>query len=336
MRPPEFWQIEHGRDAAPMIRALLTPLSWLYTGATARRIAQANPWPAPVPVVSVGNLSLGGTGKTPLARLLRERLGDMVNGPAAIISRGHGGHLRGPVMVDTGIHSARDVGDEPLMLAHDGRVSIARDREQAARLAVAQGARALVLDDGHQNPSVLKDLSLVVVDARAGFGNGRIVPAGPLREPVGAGLKRADAVIVMGVGGPEEGPALPGWTGPVLACSLVPERLDLKGSVLAFCGIGRPEKFEDTLRAMGMALEALVPFPDHHPYSPSELRRLAAHAEASGAALVTTEKDFMRLPEWFARSVRVVKVTARCEDPAALDRLLETAIAAARERCHGR
>jgi tetraacyldisaccharide 4'-kinase len=328
MRPPAFWSIAEGRDAAPMLRLLLTPPSWLWAQVTARRIARAAPVRAGVPVVSIGNLTLGGTGKTPLARLVRTRLAALAEGPVCIVSRGHGGRLEGPVLVDPTMHTAHDVGDEPLMLARDGPVIVSRDRAAGAALAEASGHRAIVLDDGHQNPALSKALSIVVVDGQTGFGNGRVCPAGPLREPVAAGLARADGVIWMGGDPGEARDRLPGFGGPVLAASLVAEPFTHEGPVLGFCGIGRPEKFDTTLRSLGLQVEDMLPFPDHHVYRPRELAALAARAAATGARLVTTEKDMARLPPDFAQAVYVVRVAARMSDPAALDALLVNALEA--------
>jgi tetraacyldisaccharide 4'-kinase len=347
MRAPDFWTVREGRDAAVMLRTLLMPLSWLYAATTARRIARARPVAVGAPVISIGNLTLGGVGKTPIARLARARLAALTGGPCAVVSRGHGGSLRGPVAVDPTRHDFKDVGDEPMMLAADGAVVVARDRAAGARLAVEAGARAIVLDDGHQNPALAKALSIVVVDGETGFGNGFVCPAGPLREPVATGLERADAVVVMGGREDEPVEGLEGFAGPVLRAALRPRdpagaRADIgTGPVLGFCGIGRPEKFDATLRALGLAVREVLPFADHHVYSDADLRRLTALAQEMDATLVTTEKDRARLPAWMARAVKIVPVEARFSDPDAFDALLRTALGAAgeartREAAHGR
>jgi tetraacyldisaccharide 4'-kinase len=329
--PPHFWQVEDGREAAPLTRALLTPLGWLYAAVTAAKIARATPVDPGAPVVCVGNLTVGGAGKTPIVRAVRERFA-AAGVPAAVLSRGHGGRLKGPVRVDPSIHGAGDVGDEPLLHAGDGPAYIARDRAAGARAAVADGARAIVMDDGHQNPSLAKALSLVVVDAQAGWGNGRIVPAGPLREPVAAGLARADAVILMR-GGPQEvgagRPDLP-TQAPVLEAWLEPVSAPPPGAWVAFCGIGRPAKFEATLRELGLEPIHFAVFPDHHPYSDADMERLRRLASADNARLLTTDKDKVRVPARFRPVVETVKVAARFADPAALDALLAPVIGAAR------
>lgn len=334
MRPPAFWLVREGRDSAPVLRLLLGPLGQLYAAATRRRLARGMPVRIPVPVVCVGNLTLGGTGKSPLARLVRARLADLTGGPAAVVSRGHGGRLEGPVQVDPTIHTAADVGDEPRMLASDGPVFIARDRAAGARMAVQAGMTGLVLDDGHQNPAVHKDLSIVVVDGETGFGNGWVVPSGPLREPVAEGLARAGAVILMG-GTPDDHARieLPGLAGPVLRSVLQPVPLRFAGPVAAFCGIGRPEKFDATLQQMGADIATFMPFPDHHPYTDSDIARIRRTARHFGAAqLVTTEKDHVRLPPGFAAEVTPVLVKAVVPASDAFDRLLRGALEACAAR----
>jgi tetraacyldisaccharide 4'-kinase len=289
-------------------------------------LAKTTPLRLPIPVVSLGNISVGGTGKTPLAHVLRAQLSTLVAGPVAILSRGYGGTLEGPVLVDPHRHSAAQVGDEPLMLARDGPVIVARDRAEGGQFAVIQGMKALVLDDAHQNPALAKDLSIVVVDGATGFGNGCLVPAGPLREPVAKGLARADIVIAMGPLSDDGADDLAGYLGPILAANLVPEPIAITGKVLGFCGIGRPEKFDATLRALGLDVVDMFPFPDHHPYSAQDLAHLSASAAQNGATLVTTQKDFVRLPADFGSHVRVIPVTATLAEPAALRAILVAAL----------
>ena len=317
MRAPAFWTVRDGRDSAPILRLLLTPLGWLYGASVARRIATAAPLKLPIPVISIGNISAGGTGKTPLAQLLRGLLADMLGGHAAIVSRGYGGTLEGPVGVDLARHSALEVGDEPLMLAQDGLVFIAKDRALAGQLAAQSGMAGIILDDGHQNPSIEKTLSLVVVDGQVGFGNGRLIPAGPLREAPAIGLARADAVIVMGGLSDDAREDLCSYYGPVFHADLVTGPIELKGPVLGFCGIGRPEKFDFSLREAGLDVVDLHPFADHHVYRRHELERLEQWAKEAGAQLVTTAKDYVRLPANFAAKVRVLPVAARLADQGA-------------------
>lgn len=321
MRPPEFWKANaSGRDAAVVLRATLTPLSWIYAWAAEQRIKAATPRHAPVPVVCVGNLTVGGAGKTPLARALRAKLG----AHAHTLSRGYGGRIAGPLRVTPDMNAA-EVGDEPLLHARDGPAWIARDRFAGAMAAVQAGAHAVIMDDGFQNPDLGKDLSLVAVDPIFGVGNGQVFPAGPLRERLDAGLSRADAIVLLHSGRKETEEA-PDWLStfakPVLHATLSPAGTAPEGKLVAFAGLARPEKFFDTLNDMGAQVVEAVPFDDHHLYAEDDLQVLAQMAEEREAHLITTEKDAARLsPEWRAR-VAVLPVAARLEDEAALDALL--------------
>jgi tetraacyldisaccharide 4'-kinase len=330
---PRWWYVRH--DAPGRVtRMVLTPISWIWTWATARRIAKAEPVDAGAPAVSIGNLTVGGSGKTPVARevlrLLREA-GVEAHG----LSRGYGGRLEGPVRVDPDAQTAADVGDEPLMLARDGPFWVARDRAAGAKAAVAAGAQAVVLDDGHQNPTLRKALSLIVVDGETRnnewpFGDGAVFPAGPMREPLKAGLARADAVVLL-LPGDLEAPdpellALFGAT-PVLIARLEPAEAPPPGPLIGFAGVAKPWKVERALKAAGADLRDFAPFPDHGLYREADLQFLARRAADDGARLVTTEKDWARLPpEWRAR-VSAWPVKARFENEAAARALLLGAVA---------
>jgi len=321
---PRWWYVRRG---APMglTRLLLRPASWVWAWTTARRIARGRPFDPGVPVICVGNLTIGGTGKTPVVRALARRLPG-----AAILTRGYGGRLAGPVRVDVARHSAADVGDEAPMMAADAPVWVARDRAAGAAAATAAGAQAVIMDDGHQNPSVLKALSLVVVDGetRDGewpFGDGAVFPAGPMREPLAAGLARADAVIVM-LPADLEAPA-PALTAlfagkPLLIARLAPTGPPPPGPQLAFAGIGKPWKMERALQAAGCELADFAPLPDHARLDERLLKTLARRAEVLGASLLTSEKDWARLPPAWRTRVTAWPVEARFEDVAALDALL--------------
>ena len=331
---PRWWYVRD-RAPAPVTRLLLRPASWAWAWRTAQRIRDAAPADPGVPVICVGNLTVGGTGKTPVVRELLRRL--TAAGVAAHgLSRGHGGRLHGPVQVDPARHAARDVGDEPLMLARDFPVWVSRDRAAGAQAAAQAGAQTIVMDDGHQNPSVCKALSLVVVDGetRDGewpFGDCVVFPAGPMREPLKAGLARSDAVVVL-LPADLERPdpellALFGAT-PVLVARLEPAAPPPKGQQLGFAGVGKPWKVERALEAAGCDLADFVPLPDHAAFDARLLKALAARAEVYGAGMVTTEKDWVRLPpEWQAR-VTAWPVRARFEDEAALDALMGAKIPA--------
>jgi len=275
-----------------------------------------------VPVICVGNLVAGGAGKTPVVLDLAGRFA--ARGIAVhVVSRGYGGTDPGPLRVDPDRHGFRAVGDEPLLLAEACPTWVAKDRRAGIEAAVAAGAMAVILDDGFQNLSVAKDLSLIVVDGGAGFGNNRVIPAGPLREPVSHGLARADAVVVMGEDNAEvtsqagDLPVLPGGLRPS------PDSDRLAGHVVvAFAGIGRPAKFFETLRALGSRVELTAEFPDHHPFTEGDIEPLSARADAAGAKLVTTAKDAKRLPHAASQSIEVLTVAVAWEKETALETLL--------------
>jgi tetraacyldisaccharide 4'-kinase len=267
-------------------------------------------------VICVGNLTAGGSGKTPVA-LASAALLQAKGRKVFFLTRGYCGSEAGPIEVKPG-DRAEQVGDEALLLSQIAPTIVAQDRAQGAALADARGADVIVMDDGHQNFSLIKDLSLVVVDGETGFGNRRMIPAGPLREGVRQGLKRADAVIVMGHGNPD----LEGYQGPLLNARLVPEGDALRGKrVFAFAGIGRPEKFVATLKTTGALVMGSQFFADHHPFQPGEIAALKARAD--GAQLVTTEKDFVRLKERDRAGMAVLNIQARFDDSAALEALLD-------------
>ena len=329
---PRSWYVRQQAPGA-VTRLVLTPLSWIWAASTARRIARAAPIDPGASVISIGNLTVGGSGKTPLTRevlrILRE-----ADVPAHGLSRGYGGRLAGPVRVDTKTHDAADVGDEPLMLAGDGPFWISRDRAAGARAAAAGGAQVIVLDDGHQNPVLAKRLSLVVVDGetRDGewpFGDGAVFPAGPMREPLQAGLARADAVVVLlpldqEDASPELLRILEGR--PILCARLEPVSPPPPGPQLGFAGVAKPWKVERTLKAAGCKLVDFAPFPDHATYRESDLKFLARRAEDEEAGLITTEKDWVRLPlAWRAR-VHPWAVRARFLDEMQARNLLLSAV----------
>ncbi len=309
MRAPEFW---NRRGLAALS---LAPLGALYGASVAFKARHARPAWVNARVLCVGNLTAGGSGKTPVALAIAARLMSQ-NRKLFFLTRGYGGREAGPVRVSGG-HTATDVGDEALLLARRAPTIVARDRAKGAAYAVGQGAEIIVMDDGHQNFTLAKDLSLVVVDGETGFGNGLMIPAGPLRESVGPGLARADAVIVMGGGDPD----LQTFAGPVLRARLAADDGAFRGKpVFAFAGIGRPEKFLASLKAAGALVTGGHFFADHHPFREGEIDAL--RREAGGAQLVTTEKDFARLPAKDRTGIAVLPVHAEFENQAALDRLL--------------
>ncbi|MEI4488118.1 tetraacyldisaccharide 4'-kinase [Frigidibacter sp. MR17.14] len=320
MHTPGFWNRPAGWQAH-----LLAPLGRLYAAGTARRLAgREGVRPGP-PVICVGNLTAGGTGKTPTVTALVQRL--LARGRAPmILSRGHGGSLAGPVQVDARRHTAAEVGDEPLLLSAFAPAWISRDRAAGARAMAGAGAEVIVMDDGFQNPDLHKDLSIVVVDAARGFGNGHCIPAGPLREPVAVGLARADLVLSIGDAAAQAALAI---TAPVprLKGALVPlpTGMDWRGlRVLAVAGIGHPQKFFDTLRGLGAEIARAEPLEDHQPYTPQLLTRLSAEAKLLGAQIVTTEKDAARMPAGFRPQVLALPVRLELDDWGPLDAALDT------------
>jgi len=321
MQAPEFWR----RRGWPAWA--LEPAAQTYAAAGALRRALAHPVRATVPVLCVGNLVAGGAGKTPVTLELARLLTAAGHRPH-ILTRGYGGALSGPVRVDPTSHDFRAVGDEALLLAAAAPTWVAHDRPAGARAAVAAGAELILMDDGLQNPSLIKDLALMVVDAGYGFGNGRVMPAGPLREPRRRGLARAQAAILIGDDTSRIMATLARQL-PVARARLVPSGdgdawRDRR--VVAFAGIGRPQKFFDSLTALGVDLIAGIGFPDHHPYRPEEMADLIAQAEQADAVAVTTTKDWVRLPAELRARVETLAVRLaweRPEDEALIRRLIQ-------------
>ncbi len=317
MRAPDFWQSQG------VLPSLLAPVAALYGAAGSLRRRWRQPWRAPVPVICVGNLVAGGAGKTPIARSICARLTQQGH-QCHLLSRGYGGRASGPLQVDPQRHGARDVGDEALLLAQTAPAWIARDRAAGARAAAQAGATVIILDDGFQNPSLEKDLSLLVVDGAYGFGNGRLIPAGPLREPVADGVSRADGVVLIGDDSAQVCRRVPSHI-PILQAKLIPGAgsADIAGKpVVAFAGIGRPEKFFQTLENLDCDLRGRHAFADHHFFRDHEIMVLADKADKLKAQLVTTAKDFVRLPDHLQALVAFIEVDVAWSAATDLDHLL--------------
>lgn len=327
MREPRFWSVDvdpRSREAAPLTRFLLTPFAWFYAYLTAHRIKNTVPTRVKPKVICVGNLTAGGVGKSPIVAHLRGLIAKQSSKRVATLSRGYKGRLKGPSRVDFTAHTARDVGDEPLMLSASGESWIGADRAEAGEAMALEGIDVIIMDDGHQNPTLHKDFSFVVVDSEARFGNGYIIPKGPLREPVELGLKRADAVIVMGA--QKRPPELQNYNGPVLFAHIEPRAPPLPHDYVAFAGIGRPEKMFDSLKATGASVKDSVPFPDHHTYTKDDLRFLRQLAADNNARLITTEKDFARLQAEDRDDILTFPVEVRFDEPELLNKLITKAL----------
>jgi tetraacyldisaccharide 4'-kinase len=327
MREPAFWWRPEGGVGS----ALFAPVAFAYGMVAARRLARAGSR-AGMPVVCIGNPTVGGAGKTPLA-LTVVRLLEAAGERPVLLTRGYGGSLAGPLQVDPARHLAADVGDEPLLLARVAPTIVAHDRVKGAKAALAAGASIIVMDDGFQNPSLVKDFSVLVVDARRGIGNACVVPAGPLRTPLRVQLARAQAVVI--VGGASGADAVIAHAReqdiPVFRARLDADASFIAalggGRVLAFAGIGDPEKFYATLRDAGITVAATRSFPDHHRYTRKQAQDLCSYADREGLVLVTTEKDLARLQgehatHELAAQAHALPVTLVIEDDVAFKTLM--------------
>lgn len=313
MKAPAFWA--HRGVAAQLLR----PFGLLTRYMTARRLRQASQ-SVGIKVICVGNASVGGAGKTQVALDILARM----QGRPFALTRGYGGALSGPVLVERGIHTAVDVGDEALLLAETAPTVKAIDRIAGARLALAEGATAIVMDDGLQNPFLRKNLSLLVIDGGYGFGNGLLLPAGPLREPVASAARRCRAAVLIGDDETGALAQLPSEM-PVLRASLLPDCRTPLGRcpVIAFAGIGRPDKFFRSVLSLGAELVSRHAYPDHYVYEADDATALLSEAADKGARLVTTAKDFVKLPSNLKAACLVVRAHLIWENELELDMLLE-------------
>lgn len=343
MQSPDFWYPDQPLSPTAKLRQLLlAPAAFLYAAGARLRQRMTVPERISVPVICVGNFTAGGAGKTPVAIAICERLKALGEQPH-FLSRGYGGSETGPLRVDPDRHTAPQVGDEPLLLATHAPAWVAIDRVAGALAAEHSGASVIVLDDGFQNPRLHKDMSLIVVDTGAGVGNGKVIPAGPLREPLPHALERATALVALGADDLDSSlkTTAAAHGRPVLRARLEPDTETgeaLRGQPLvAYAGIGRPEKFFTTLRAIGADIKATRTFPDHHFFSEHDAEILLQLSADNGAKPVTTQKDAVRLKTLQGPTGRrllaeslTLPVSACFADVPALDALLQTHLTAAR------
>ncbi|MBQ8465956.1 MAG: tetraacyldisaccharide 4'-kinase [Alphaproteobacteria bacterium] len=304
MRTPSFWQKNN------WISKLLTPLGELYALGTRIRLKTKKTHKVKIPVICIGNLTAGGTGKTPTAISLAVLLQNAGLYPN-FLSRGYHGTVQN-VQVNCTTHTPQQVGDEPLLLARIAPTFINADRYQGALMAQHNQAECILMDDGFQNPSLYKDLSFIVIDGTIGFGNGKCIPAGPLREHITDGLKRAQAALIIGDDNFNLSTSL---NIPCFKGKIIPELPDLQNNrVVAFAGIGRPQKFYTSLNELGIEIVKTFDFPDHHYYSEDELNTVLTEAELLNAEAITTTKDFVKIPPALQSRFKVLEIRMQWED----------------------
>lgn len=308
MKTPAFWQTDN------LISRILSPLGALYNFATQRRITRNIPRKVGIPVICLGNLTAGGTGKTPTAISIAELLQTSGKHPS-FITRGYHGKASS-VLVDTAKHTPRQVGDEPLLLARAAPTYVNPDRFVSAQTAEQNGADCLIMDDGFQNPGLFKDLSFIVIDGGYGFGNYKCIPAGPLREYVHNGIKRAQGVIIIGSDRHNVAQQI---NLPVFYGTISPQAHNFSGKkVVAFAGIGRPQKFYNSLTEENIEIIKTFDFPDHHYYTEKELKEILDFAQKNNAQAITTSKDFVKIPEHLKHFFNVFEITIKWQDPQSL------------------
>ena len=299
LKTPSFWY-RRLSSAAPLCELALTPLSWIYSAGHRINTAYRKSQKANIPVICVGNLVAGGSGKTPVAISLMQLLssGKLAQKPH-FLTRGYGGSKKGPLLVDYFKNKAQEIGDESLLLAKTAFTILSTDRPAGANLAEEKGADMIVMDDGLQNLSLHKDISFVVIDGASGFGNGKLLPAGPLRETFQEGFAKANAFVLIGSDKTGVVDLLPKDKPVFYAHVEVPEdqKPPTTKPYIAFAGLGRPEKFYHLLQKLHYDIVGWHPFPDHYVYKPEDIYQLIEEAKTKNATLITTEKDFMRLPE---------------------------------------
>tara|TARA_B100001057_G_scaffold269869_1_gene270026 strand:- start:19043 stop:20005 length:963 start_codon:yes stop_codon:yes gene_type:complete len=320
MKTPSFWH------ADGFIPKLLEPLAQLYKFLSFLERSLRSKTNIDIPVLCIGNIVSGGAGKTPIALSIGQKLNSKHN--IGFLTRGYGGIKAGPIQVNPDEHSSYEVGDEALILSEVGSTWVSRNRTAGAIAAKNAGVEIVIMDDGFQNTSLVKTMSFVIIDGPYGFGNGRMIPAGPLREPIYSGLKRADIIVLVGEVNPSLVELLPNDK-LVLRASLVPDEIDMRlsnNNVIGFAGIGRPTKFRETLEKIDLNIIDFVPFPDHYRFSESEIRELYEKATEVDAILVTTFKDMKRVPKSVAHLCQPIGITVVWDDDSEIQQLLDSLI----------
>ncbi len=312
MRTPQFWYKPRG-----ILSTLLTPLSWLYRlGDKINQALKPTPYKSSIPVICVGNATAGGGGKTPTVIALTKILTDK---KITILTRGYGGETTEPLIVNLNKHEARHVGDEALLLAQHATTIICRNRAEGAKLAEKDKAEIIIMDDGLQNNSLIKDFTFMVIDRQIDFGNNKIIPAGPLRAPLKETLRKSDAVICIG--------ALLQSDLPVFESTIEPQNnIDENQQYIAFAGLAIPDKFKNTLLDLKAQLIVWYPFPDHHPYTYEDIQNLKAIAAEKNAKLITTEKDFVRLSKDQKENIETLPISLKFSNPDDLKEFIDTKI----------
>ncbi|MBR5598864.1 MAG: tetraacyldisaccharide 4'-kinase [Alphaproteobacteria bacterium] len=300
MRTPSFWKTNN------LTTTLLAPFSQIYGYITQYRIKNTTPYQSSTYVICVGNITAGGVGKTPISIALAKKY-KQEGKKVFFLTRGYKGKLKN-ILVDLNKHTPAQTGDEARLLAQTAPTIISPNRKDGAKLAEKLGAEIIIMDDGFQNPSLKKDESILVFDGSYGIGNGKIIPSGPLRETLETGLKRATSVIIMG----EDKTNLKSQiTIPCYQGTIIPDVLELDNkNVLAFAGIGHPQKFYETLQKLGYNLIKTKDFEDHHTYTTDELNDLKKYAEENNAYLITTEKDYVKIPKEYHKDIYCLKIKA--------------------------
>ena len=316
MKTPKYWQ------SNSLISKLLTPLGRLYGLATNLRLKLVKPQKAEIPVICIGNITAGGTGKTPVSISIAKMLATDMYHPI-FVTRGDGGKLQN-VLVNNKKHTAQDVGDEPLLLAEQAPVVVNADRYAGAKLALKEGADVVIMDDGFQNPGLYKNLSFLVFDGHFGIGNGKIIPAGPLRETFENGIKRADALIILGKDKHNlaERTKLPIFYGHTETAQTAINQ----ENVVAFAGIGHPQKFYHTLSQQGFNVVETFDFPDHHYYTKDEIEKILQRAKELQAEVYTTSKDFVKIPAIYHKSINVLEIAVVWNKPEELLQFIKNKI----------